>query len=292
MGEDGALSYKTYLPIVHMGGIGTVLHGVGATYRQCNYMPLVGAKWYYDWSTSPPACPGVENIGMLWGRDSVGLPIDSSTVLWFNEPENNQQSNMTPEVAAQLWNANIGMYVGKKNISPAVYTLSWLSRFLVLVSKKPDALAIHLYAWRTLSEEIQIAQNFFGQAVDLAQMHGINEIWLTEWAGLHGWMGMGPALEYERMMLKEILPTFPMITRQAWFQLSYHGTEEWAFGPDCNTSLVNMDTGQITEFGQVYIDAIGRPITDPRADVNEDGRIDIFDIVRVAFHFGEGESNT
>jgi hypothetical protein len=231
---------------------------------------------------------------MIWGEGSAGMAVggNSEWILWFNEPEIAKQSNLTPEKAAQLWNANIGVYPGKKHVSPAVTDLSWLSRWLVLVPQKPNALAVHYYAWRDLGTEIARTTEFLRQAVALAQTHNISEIWLTEWAGLHGWMGQEAALEYERRMLTEILPSFPQITREAPFQLSYRGDEEWAFGVDCNTSLVNYYTGEITPFGQVYKDSIGRPITDPRADVNEDGRIDIFDIVRVASHFGEGESNT
>lgn len=290
MGEDGALSYKVYLPIVHMGGVGAVLHGVGATYRQCPYMITVGAKWYYDWGISPPICSGIETVPMIWGEGNTGKPLggNSEWVLWFNEPELTGQDNfLTPEQATQLWNANIGAYPGKKHVSPAVTELTWLSRFLALVQRKPSALAVHYYAWRGLDTEIARTKEFLRQAVDLAQRYGIGEVWLTEWAGLHGWMGQEAALEYERRMLTEILPSFPQITRQAWFQLSYRGDEEWAFGVDCNTSLVDYNTGQLTQFGVIYKSNINVSYWDDRADITGDGVVNIFDLTIVASHFGE-----
>lgn len=272
------------------------MHGVGATYNQCAYMPLVGAKWYYNWGISPPLCSGVEAVPMIHRAADAGKAVggNSTWILWFNEPELTGQNNyITPEQAAQLWNANIDFYVGKKHVSPAVTDLSWLSRFLVLVPQKPNALAVHYYAWRDLDAEIARTKEFLRQTVALAQTHSISEVWLTEWAGLHGWMGQDAALEYERRMLIEVLPSFPQITHEAWFQLSYRGDEEWAFGVDCNTSLIDYNTGQLTPFGQVYKDVVApTPSWDDRADVNQDGIIDIFDIVRVGAHFGERKGDT
>lgn len=267
------------------------MHGIGATYSQCAYMPLIGTKWYYNWGVSPPLCSGIEAVPMIWGEGSAGKSLggNSEWVLWFNEPELTGQDNyISPERAAQLWNANIGAYLGKKHVSPAITDLSWLSRFLVLVPQKPNAIAVHYYAWRDLDAEIARTMEFLRQTIDLAQRYGIGEVWLTEWAGLHGWMGQDAALEYERRMLIEVLPSFPQITHEAWFQLSYRGDEEWAFGVDCNTSLVSYKTGELTPFGQVYKDNIDTTSNwDERADVTKDGVVDIFDIVLVASHFGE-----
>lgn len=265
------------------------MNGVGATYHQCSYMPMIGAKWYYDWSSNPPICDGVEAVPMIYGASSAGKPVggNSSWILWFNEPELTGQNNyLTPEQAAQLWNDNVDKYPGKKHVSPGVTDLVWLSRFLSLVSRKPDAIAIHYYAWRGLDAEIARTTEFLRQAVDLAQRYGIGEVWLTEWAALPGYMP--DAAEYMRWMLKEGLPSFPIITWEAMFQLSYMGTESWALGIDNNTSLVDYYTGQITEFGQVYKDAVGSTINpdwDEASDLNKDGIVDILDLSRVAAHF-------
>jgi hypothetical protein len=284
--------FTVFVPIVLVSGI--MFHGVGSTYNQCNYMSLVGARWYYDWGANPPLCAGIEAVPMIYGAGGAGKPVggNSEWVLWFNEPELTGQDNfLTPEQAAQLWNDNVDKYPGKKHVSPGVTDLVWLSRFLSLVSRKPDAIAIHYYAWRGLDTEIARTTEFLRQAVDLAQRYGIGEVWLTEWAALPSYMGQDGALEYERRVLTEILPSFPQITRQAWFQVSYLGTEEWAFGPENNTSLVDYNTGIITPFGQVYKEKVGgqtvNPNWDERADVTKDGVVDIFDIALVAGHYGD-----
>ena len=271
-----------------------MLHGVGATYSQCDYITLVGAKWCNNWSANPPLCQGIEAVPMIYGASSAGQPVggNSEWILWFNEPEQNGQGNyITPENAAALWNDNVGKYPGKKHVSPGVSAdLTWLSRFLVLVNPKPNALAVHYYAWRDLETEVARTKEFLRQTVALAQTYGVREVWLTEWAVLPSYMPQD-CLEYERRMFTEILPSFPQITRQAWFQVSYLGTESWAFGAENNTSLVGYSDGLLTPFGQVYKEAVSgqmiNPNWDERADVTEDGIVDIFDIALVAGHFGD-----
>ena len=159
-------------------------------------------------------------------------------------------------------------------MSPGEYDLLWLSQFLALTNRRPNAVSVHLYVWSSLEESLSRSREFLRQACDLAQRYSIPEVWLTEWAGLPGYMGQADAEEYMRRMLSEVLPSFPIITRQAWFQVSYKGTEAWSFGPDNNTSLVGFYTGQLTPFGLIFQSRA----TTVKGDLNGDGCVDVMDI--------------
>jgi hypothetical protein len=257
-------------------------------------MPIVGVKWYHDWSPNPPICAGIEAVPTIYNAAQAGKPVggNSTYVMWFNEPDQEGQDNyLSPSQAAELWNNNIGAYPGKKHVSPGVINVTWLRDFLPLTNRKPDALSVHIYEWDTLDVALLRAKMVLSDTLTLAQQYGINEIWVTEWAGLPAWMGVDASLLFERRMLTEVFPQFPQVTRQAWFQLSYRGDEPWAWGQNCNTSLVDYFAGTVTPFGQVYKEVAGgatiNPNWDERADIVPDGEIDIKDLALVAGKFGQ-----
>ncbi|KAF8827509.1 hypothetical protein HHX47_DHR4000179 [Lentinula edodes] len=69
-------------------------------------------SWQYDWGLTPPtnlAQSGIEYVPMQWGSGgienlSAAVKAQGTNVLLtFNEPDFNQQSNIDPKTAAQLW---------------------------------------------------------------------------------------------------------------------------------------------------------------------------------------------
>jgi len=281
---------SVYLPLVMTHSL---VHGAGSTYDQCNYLQQVGAKWYYDWGPMPSFCPGIEAVPMIWSTSQAGQPLGGNSlwVMWFNECSQVGQCNKAPQVAAATYNANLDKYPGKQHVAPNECDLYWASLFLSQVMVKPQALGVHLYVWEPLEQALERTRITLDQAVGLAQRNGIREIWLTEWAALPGYMGQEEAQEYMRRVFAEVLPDYPTITRQAWFQVSYRGDERWAFGPSNNTSLVEYASGQLTPFGRIYREQISQrtlnPLWDERADVNRDENVNILDLVIVAGKFGQ-----
>jgi hypothetical protein len=85
-----------------------------------------------------------------------------------------------------------------------------------------------------------------------ARAWGVPEVWVTEFSffSCNGW-GLDYALA-EAGKFRAWLDAEPMVRRFAWFQARYKGNEPWSFGPECNTSLVNWTTGDLTVFGEAY----------------------------------------
>ncbi|KAG6847710.1 hypothetical protein H0H93_006396, partial [Arthromyces matolae] len=101
----------------------------------------------YTWS---PWIPDVTNslgllgVPMLWGENQIAKFVDivvegyAHAVLGFNEPNEQGQSNLSPELAAQLWKQYIQplQSQGYSLISPAPSNaasgVTWLQQFLAV----------------------------------------------------------------------------------------------------------------------------------------------------------------
>jgi len=145
--------------------------------------PLIGkTQWAYNWaSNNNGLASGVEYLPMLWSSDSEktntwtsdankALSNGATAILGFNEPDDTQQANMSPQEAATAYMQYITTpYAGKaKLVSPAVTNgggsmgLSWLSTFMGLcTSCQIDAVAIH---WYDVSTNIAYFQSHIEQA--------------------------------------------------------------------------------------------------------------------------------
>ena len=252
------------------------LKGVGATYSQST-PALVGAKWYYDWGLNPPVYPGIEAVPMIWGASSAGKPVggNSPWVMWWNEANGASQANLTPTAAAELWNKNIGAYPGKLHVAPSATQTSWLKEFLPLVDRKPDALSIHPYMWKGNDFGLFAAQ--LGGWSSFARAYGIGQLWITEFG-----LVTDDPLAQQKFMRDAIpvIASFELVTRYAWFQQSYRGNESWAFSNCANMSLEDYTSHKLTALGKIYRG-------NKACDLNNDGQIDILDMVRIAQEFGQ-----
>ena len=259
-----------------MGGGYLNLKGVGATYAQSNPV-LVGARWMYNWGINPPLFPGVESVPMFWNGNNVGKPVggNSPWIMWFNEPDLASQANMTPEYAALLWNTHIGDYPGKLHVAPSSTRVAWLEEFMSSISRKPDAISIHPYIWKGNDWGLFATQLDWWTA--FAHSHGIGQIWITEFG-----LVTSDYAEMKKFMKTAIpvIQSFSLVTRYAWFQQSYKGSEPWAFSNCYNMSLEDYYTGALTALGDIYRG-------NEACDLNRDGEIDILDLVRFAQSFGQ-----
>jgi hypothetical protein len=196
---------------------------------------------------------------MIWGRAQMSAQVanDVEWVMGFNEPELSTQSNITPTLGAELWRQMEQDYPDKRLVSPSA-SLSWLSQwwnaYVGMYGQAPrvDAVGSHCYGAWSAATAISKCQSDADQTVAWTQAHGVGEVWVTEFAHLPCWEGgeVG-SIEFMQAMVAYYRQQ-PTITRWAWFQNAYHGTEPWSFGPDCNTSLVDIDTGQLTPMGEAY----------------------------------------
>jgi hypothetical protein len=143
-------------------------------------------SWWYNWGpkgTGQP--PAIEFDPMVWGSQiPASASVDGAPyLLTFNEPDNPQQSNMSPSQAAALW-PQIESLAKAKGIpaivSPAVSSsLSWMEEFMTACSGcQVDYIAVHFYGCT-----LDTAGQWIGLTEYLAQFYPFNRpIWLTEFS--------------------------------------------------------------------------------------------------------------
>jgi hypothetical protein len=253
-----------FLPVV-LGGWRapdppTVEHGAGNTYKLCAAAQALGLDWYYTWGMDPGECDGVETVPMIYHLGDIGeIPGGNSAWLAIgNEPDNPKQSDFTAFQLAMAWPTIEATYPDHKLLAPGLLGTAYLDEFWSdhedLWGRAPrvDGLSVHCYGEWSAEASITKCKAVAGSFVAWAEAHGVPEVWITEFALLPCWPGGVPdVLEFMAAMVA-FFRDDPMITRWAWFQVSYMGTESWSFGPYCNTSLVDYYTGEITDMGAVY----------------------------------------
>jgi hypothetical protein len=251
--------YTIYLPNVKTS---VRSKGVGSTYERCEELELLGVSWFYDWSENPPECGKIVSTPMIWGREQVGRELGGSDgyVMGFNEPELESQSNITPQEGAELWRRVEELYGEYRLVSPGCLSISWLDEmweeYVERYDEEPrfDALAAHCYGNSVRSSSaVSWCKAVLEEFISWARDKGVREVWLTEYAFLPCLPeGIDGSVAFMRGM-REYVDREDMITRDAWFQLTYRGDESWAFGEKCNTSLVWFDDGGLTRLGIEYL---------------------------------------
>jgi len=82
----------------------------------------------------------------------------------------------------------------------------------------------------------------------------------------------------------------PLVTRLFWFQalmclIDPNGAcEPWSPGPQCNSSLGRPD-GTLTPIGEAFRASAAQGVP---GDLTGDGCVNVFDLVIVGAHYGEG----
>lgn len=230
-----------------------LLLGAGDTYNRPDARALLGLGWWYNWGPNG-------GVPMIWNASQIGREITPDRwLMGFNEPDQAGQADMTPLEGATAWRELEEAYPDRSLVSPGVSRLGWLEEwrqaYIDTYGEPPrvDALGFHCYGAFNAAAAFETCKAQTRNAVALAGRWGVDEVWLTEFAMVPCWNGMDDSIAFLRSML-DWLSTQPKVSRAAWFQTTYRGDESWAFGPDCNTSLVDYDTGELTPLGAAWSD--------------------------------------
>ena len=302
--------YRTYVPLVTKA---IEPRGVGAHRSYVTIGPIsreqalrsLGVDWYYDWSVSPAVYDDIEAVPMIWDETVVESPLggNSEWILTFNEFDSPSQADMTNTQVAQLLRRIEQLYPNRKIVFPVPTADDWgqrdrvLSEYRRLYGEDPrvSAVAAHIYP-RTWNYFVQVAD----AACAFAERFGV-KVWVTEYAYLPCWEG---GTSQAAVMMGQMTAYFEdnqnKFERWAPFILSATGNEAWNFGYSCNPTLFSMETGQMTAIGLSYkvdvvqptptftLEPTSTPVVyaDPRADVNDDRFVNIFDIAIVGSNFG------
>lgn len=239
--------------------------------------------WHYSWGNKmdEKIPSNVEYIPMFWGKGSVtdenldrikGLIADGQVkyVLGFNEPDKENQANMTVDEAIALWPRLEELGVPLGSPAPVSPTNDWITAFMQKAEAqnlRVDFMCVHSYA----GLNVDAFMNKMQETYELYE----RPIWITEFA-VADWNANSPEenrysetqiLGYMREILPRIYAT-DYIERFAWFN---SGPDNAALAP---SSLYDADDN-LTTLGQYYAsyepnEAAGPGIEDGGSVVQED----------------------
>ncbi len=230
-----------------------------------------GISWWYNWALTPDQGVGsaytglgVDYVPMQWGgsfsasTDLSQIPSTASWLLAFNEPEDANQANLTPQQAAALW-PTLEQIANSHNpklkiLSPAVNycggncnetsPFTWLDQFFAACANcQVDALAVHWYSCNASD-----LKNYIRGGGSSPGMVNYNKpIWLTEFAMLGS--GCATTADAEASYMSgalAYLESEPAVARYAWFT-----------GRSTSSPWINLlgSSGQLTALGQQYATA-------------------------------------
>jgi hypothetical protein len=236
--------------------------GVGTILGNCTvHESLANLTWFYNWGKSAPnitaQCTkslGHEFVPMQWGKSGIdslesAISPNAKSLLAFNEPNQQGQSNVTPQEASELWpqieavahkfNLRIGspsaVYCGANCITASPF--DWWDQWLGNCTSGChfDFLATHYY-----SCDIQEFKSFLGECWNKYQ----KPIWITEFCCP---LPNGPLSKEEDFMQSAltVLEQDTHVERYAWFSTQTSG---WL---GTVGSLLNDDNSP-TELGKLY----------------------------------------
>ncbi len=220
-------------------------------------------SWHYTWGYLNPGKEpqGVQFIPMVfsnkWQADTLDAKLEEITasvkehsqaiLLGFNEPDSDEQSNVSVELALKAWPTL--MKTGAKLGSPACVNAEgeWMRQFMQQAKEKKlrvDFVAVHWYGQPDVKQFI----------TKLVRIHELYDkpIWITEFA-IGDWKAKTPAEnryspQVVQQFMKETLPKLNQIAfieRYAWFPSVPKSAAL------TSSSLFNED-GSLTELGKIY----------------------------------------
>jgi len=205
--------------------------------------------WQYDWGQTAPdylAVSNIEYIPMQWGSVNIEVFQDAvkrqgaKTILAFNEPDYDQESNMKPEDAAKLWIQYLeplrasGVRLGGPAVTASGTGRPWLAAFFDACKNCTiDFLPLHWYG-----EGVEGFYNYLG---DVHNQFPRIPLWVTEYASTSAndtevWDFLNQTTIY--------MDSLEYIERYAWF----------GFFRPRDTARYNLlsDDGGLNKLGELY----------------------------------------
>jgi len=237
--------------------------GVAFTYKNETWSTRISrlqAHWHYSWGLElqPTRPTGVEYVPMFWGQwspndnniDYIEGLVDAGDinyVLGFNEPDREDQADMTVQEAIELWPRLEVLDIPLVSPAPANWDREWMKNFMNQVEEnnlRVDYVAIHWYGAPNAGNFIKMLRNVY----DLYE----RPIWITEFA-VADWQANSLAdnrYSKEQVLdfMKTVLPQMdklPFVYRYSW----YNGNPN---GRVLGNSVLFDENDELTELGQFY----------------------------------------
>ncbi len=162
------------------------------------------SPWYYSWGLTKPSYPNQQYTPMTWGKGtSTDANIkylverkDIDHLLSFNEPDNAKQSNISADIAVELYKMmqKTGLRLGSPVVTQghAFGAGKWFTNFMLAAQKqqlKIDFICVHWYDWgnqtNNAATDSLTAEQVFSRFVKYMQnvrtAYPNHPIWLTEY---------------------------------------------------------------------------------------------------------------
>lgn len=193
----------------------------------------IGATWFYSWSMKFESTKSMDYVPMFWGNateDGVaGVKAKTMTnhVLSFNEPDGDDQSNLTVAKALERYPAILktGLRIGSPACKESQWK-NWLADFMEGCETRGyrvDFIAIHWYDWGNWGStkdpspaNIDAMVNRFKKDIDNCYAKYGLPIWITEFNA-----NKNRLPEIQARFLEKAIPmleSHPHVERYAYFQ--------------------------------------------------------------------------
>lgn len=193
----------------------------------------LGATWFYSWSTRFETTPEMDYVPMFWGNATEDGVADvrakglTNHVLAFNEPDGEDQSNLTVEKALERYPRILrtGLRVGSPACREGQWK-NWLAEFMAGCAERGyrvDFIALHWYDWGNWGsskdpspENIDAMVSRFKRDIDNCYAKYGLPIWITEFNA-----NKNRLTDIQIRFLEKAIPMLeahPHVERYAYFQ--------------------------------------------------------------------------
>lgn len=225
------------------------------------YQTTGKVSWFYSWTPNYTETT-LEFVPMLWGSSQVqqfsatiNQTIASrkvSAVLAMNEPQQSDQSNLSPQQAAEMWKTYLeplkaqGIRLGSPAPSSATNGKTWLLDFLAACAGgcSVDFIALH---WYFVNSTL-----FKSYLIDFHDTF-MRPLWVTEWAcqnynDVNAQCSQADVYSF-MAETQSFMDSTEWVERYAWF-----GAMENLLGINQDNALMDVH-GKINDLGRQYIGA-------------------------------------
>jgi hypothetical protein len=232
-------------------------------------------SWHYDWGAGGTSSLNVEFIPMrhnkYWDAYSkINTKINTTHVLGFNEPEREDQADMTVDEAIEQWPELMrsGLRIGSP--APSDGGRSWLYSFIDRCDKlnyRVDFVALHWY------QGGQTAGQFYDYLKSVYDRTG-RPVWITEWNNGANWTCCKPTYEEQAVAIEQfthMLDTTSFVERYSLYEWvedtrqMFYSTDPVILNPAGIVYRDNMSAMAFNpdvQFGLEYL-PIPNPATNP-----------------------------
>lgn len=182
----------------------------------------LNCTWQYDWDNATSSGLDVEYVPMRHGRywnsyENINNKQNSTHALGFNEPDREDQANMSVDDAIAQWPELLKSGLRLGSPCPSDGGLDWLYTFVNRCDQlnyRVDFVVMHWYKGG------QTAQQFYNQLKTIHDKTG-RPIWITEWNNGANWTCCKPTYEEQAQDIDsflQMLDTTSFVERHSLYE--------------------------------------------------------------------------